>query len=99
MSEQSKIAIKAPGYYLNHGEKESHREPMRIEANLQTGFAQEPDGIPADTVWLRIREDTPMSSGGCETGIRLTIQEADKLLSALLDIIHYVLPERRTSDD
>lgn len=98
MSEVSRIKIQAPGYYNNHGEAEAHSVPMRIEANLQTEHTSPPVGessLKAARVWVRIREDSPLSSNDCEAGIQLSIQQADQLLSALLDIVHYVLPERR----
>lgn len=101
MNEKARISIGARGYYLNHLDKTAKSVPMRIEANL--GYASLPSGAeptpPAvnDAVWIRIRENTPGSSGGCEAAICLSIEEADRLHSALLDIIYYVLPERRSA--
>ena len=99
---ESKIDIRAEGYFLNHLEKNSQRCVMRLEGNLQKGIEHlslDAESTSDECVWIRIRENTPMSTGGCETGIRLSIEEADRLLTSLLEIIHYTLPEVRKLDD
>tara|TARA_R110002049_G_scaffold221276_1_gene392729 strand:- start:90 stop:320 length:231 start_codon:yes stop_codon:yes gene_type:complete len=71
---------------------------MRLEGNLQTGLEHlslDAESKTTECVWIRLREDTPPSTGGCEAAIRLTIEEADRLLSSLLEIVHYTLPEVR----
>lgn len=99
MNEKEAKTIRAPGHYLNHLERTSNPGPMRIDVNL--GYGKDATGavqVSADAndrVWIRIREDTPPSTGGCETAICLSIEEADRLHSRLLDLIHYALPERR----
>jgi hypothetical protein len=99
---ESKIDIRAEGYFLNHLEKNSQRCVMRLEGNLQKGIEHlslDAESKTDECVWICIRENTPMSTGGCEAAIRLTIEEADRLLTSLLEIIHYTLPEVRKIDD
>jgi len=91
---ESKFRLVSGGYYLDHGSRKSERCAMRLEADLQTHpFRENGPGV-----WIRVREDTPMSTGGSEAAIWLSIEEASGLVDSLLEFIHYTLPELRKRD-
>jgi len=85
------------GYYLNHHEKKSHSGQMRFELNLQTldKNAAKKFGVPMENIQIRMRENTPLRTGGCEIGMTLTIEQAKELVDVLLDGLFYDLPDIR----
>jgi len=96
------ISISAEGYFLNHLEQNSQRCVMRLEGNLQTGIEHlslDAESKTSESICIRIREDAPMSTGGCEAAIRLTIEEANLLLESLRKTLHEILPEARKIHD
>lgn len=68
---------------------------MRLEAGVKIGLDEDARPVAAEHVVIRLREDTPQSTGGCETCITLSIEEADRLAMSLLQFIHYTVDELR----
>ena len=91
---ESKFRLVSGGDYLDNGKRKSERWATRLEAELPNPTIRE----NGPGVWIRVREDTPMSTGGSEAAIWLSIEEASGLVDSLLEFIHYTLPELRKRD-
>jgi hypothetical protein len=93
------IVLTGDGYYMNHHSvKTSHESRMRLELKLHSVVDDKTAKklrCPAVSIFLTLREDTPYTKGGCETGIELTLEQAKELFAVLLDITEYVVPECR----
>ncbi len=86
------------GYYVNHHEKNSHSRTMRLEINQQwiaDAKTARKWRAPKQNIQIRLRENTSLRSGGCETGITLTVEQAKQLTEILLHAIYYALPDIR----
>jgi hypothetical protein len=86
------------GYYVNHHENKSHSRKMRLEINQQwiaNAKTARKWRAPEQNIQLRLRENTSLRSGGCETGITLTIEQAKQLAEMLSHAIYYALPDIR----
>ena len=89
---KSRGSFVGKGHYVNHHEPNEHPKKMRLELNLQSTAVM--GSKMKSCMQIRIRENTSMHSGGVETGITLTIEQAKELTDILLDAIHYVIPAR-----
>ena len=97
-ADRGRASIVGSGYYVNHQETNSHSRKMRLEINQQwiaDAKTARRWRAPRQNIQIRLREKTSLRSGGCETGITLTIEQAKQLTEILLHTIYYALPDFR----
>jgi hypothetical protein len=95
-ADRTRVSFACKGYYVNHHEKNSHSRKMRLEIKQQwiaDAKTAKTWRAPEQSLRIRLRENSSLRSGGCETGITLTIEQAKQLAEILLHAIYYALPD------